>query len=359
MRKHLYRRRTAVFILSIFLIAWSIRAVEAGSSIQFGGWVTYWDFKRGMQTVDQESGVYQDIFLFSTQLNSEGTPIVVNSAVIDYQDAVKHLKASGFKPWMTIVNDVQAIDGKKSILKDANLVHKILSDDVSRLKHRLEIVDLAESYGVSGVDIDYENLLPDDRLLFTRFISELSADLKKRNLSLSVTVQPKTWNRSTLGQGTMDWSEICQHADRLQIMLYNLHNPKTQPGPVATLEWISKVLNHAKSQCAVKTIVPVLKVSGMHWGANKNEAIQYDQAMQLKTKHDAQIERESTSQVPFFSYKTKDDNGIVYYEDAHSLKIKVEQIRELGFNKVMFWSFGRQDQELTRELKAQFKNGNP
>jgi spore germination protein len=358
MRIQLYRWRAAVFALSIFLIAGSTKAVEAHPPIQFGGWVTYWDFKRGMETVDQATGVYQDIFLFAVQLDSEGTPIVVNSDSIDYPSAIMSIKSSGMKPWMTIVNDVQDTDEKKSILKDANLVRKILTDDASRRKHRQEIIALAEKYGVSGVDIDYENLLPDNRLPFTRFISELSADLKKRNLSLSVTVQPKTRNRSTPGLEAMDWFEICRHTDRLQIMLYNLHNPKTQPGPVATLDWISKVLKYAKSQCATDTLVPILKISGMHWGANKNEAIQYDRAIKLKSKHGAQLERETTSQVPFFSYQSNDDNGIVYFEDAHSLNIKIERIRELGFNKVMFWSFGRQDPRLTSQLKK-FKNGTP
>ncbi len=354
MRKQPYRWRAAGFALSIFLLAGSIRTAKADSSIQFGGWVTYWDFKRGMETVDQGTGSYQDIFLFSTQLNSEGTPIVVNSGVIDYKEAVDRLKSSGFKPWMTIVNDVQVIDSNKSILKDASLVHKILKDDISRRKHRQEIIALAESYGVSGVDIDYENLLPGDRLLFTHFISELSTDLKKHNLSLSVTVQPKTRYR----QGAMDWSAICQHTDRLQIMLYNLHNPKTQPGPVATLDWISKVLNHAKDQCALDTLIPVLKVSGMHWSPRKNEAIQYDRAMKLKGKYGAQLKREVSSQVPFFSYRTNTASGIIYFEDAHSLKIKIDRIQSLGFNKVMFWSFGRQDPQLTSQVRN-FKNGNP
>jgi spore germination protein YaaH len=346
MRTQPHKWRLAVFALSILLIVGSIKTADADSSIQFGGWVTYWDFKRGMETVGRGTNRYRDVFLFSTQLNSEGTPVVVNSETIDYADAVERLKASGFKTWMTIVNDVQGSDGNKSILKDADIIHKILTNDALQRKHRRDIIQVAENYGVSGIDIDYENLLPEDRIPFTRFIADLSADLKKRNLSLSVTVQPKTRHRSGLNKGAMDWSEICQHADRLQIMLYNLHNPKTKPGPVATVDWLSKVLIHAKSRCATDTLVPVLKVSGMHWGSNGNTAIQFDRAMKLKSHHGTRLEREATSQVPFFSYRTNTANGIVYFEDAHSLKIKIERIQSLGFNKVMFWSFGRQDPRL-------------
>lgn len=354
MHKQPHKWGLTVLALSIFLIAGSMGVAEAGPRIQFGGWVTYWDFKRGMETVDRGTGIFQDIFLFSVHLDSDGSPIAVNNESIDYISTVNHLKASGFKPWLSFVNDVMSPDRNKAILKDSSTVHKIFAKDVSRRRHRREIIHLAEKYGASGVDIDYENLLPTDQLLFSRFISELSADLKKREISLSVTVQPKIRESSSPGKGAMDWAEICQHADRLQIMLYNLHNQKTQPGPVATLDWISSVLKYAKSQCDLKTIVPVLKISGMHWGTRKNETVQYDRAMALKARHGALLERDTTSQVPFFSYKTNDESGIVYFEDAHSLKIKIERIQSLGFKKVVFWSFGRQDPQLISQLKNLF-----
>lgn len=242
-----------------------MKVVDADSPITFGGWVTYWDFQRGMETARQGNGIYRDIFLFSTQLDVDGTPFVRNKKANDYRSAIDQLQTAGIQTWMTFVNDVKSRGDNFSILKDPQIVHKILKDKTLRLKHRREIIDMALKYRVSGVDIDYENLLPEDRVHYSRFISELSTDLKNLNLSLSVTVQPKTVNRPTLGNGAMDWAEICRHADRLQIMLYNLHNKKTGPGPMATVDWISDVLHYAKSQCKLETIVPILKVSGMQW----------------------------------------------------------------------------------------------
>lgn len=355
MRNQSYKWQLAILALGILLVATSMKVVNAGPPVQFGGWVTYWDFKRGMETVQQGKGIYRDIFLFSTQLDVGGKPIILHSATNDYRSAINQLKNAGMKTWMTFVNDVKSTDGKRSILKDSQIVHKILSDEDLRRKHRREIVDLALEYGVSGVDIDYENLLPEDRIYFSRFISELSPELKKRNLSLSVTVQPKTVNRPTPGSGTMDWSEICRHADRLQIMLYNQHNKKTGPGPMATVDWISEVLGYAKSQCELETIVPILKVSGMHWRPNKVTALQYDEIVALKNRHKPLLERETTSQVPFFSYKTNEETGTVYYEDALSLKTKIHQILAMGFDNLVFWSLGRQDPHLTSELKNLLK----
>jgi len=340
-----------VVVIGLLLVACVVKTANTSPRIRFGGWVAYWDFNRGMKTAHQGKEVYRDIFLFSTQLDVNGTPIMANSKAIDYRSAVGLLKTSGIQTWMTIVNDVKSFADNKSVLKDPQMVHHILEDNTLRLKHSREIVELALKYGVSGVDIDYENLLPEDRILFSRFVSELSSELKKRHLALSVTVQPKTRNRPSLGNGAMDWSEICQHADRLQIMLYNLHGKKTVPGPLATVDWISDVLEYAKNQCKPGTIVPILKVSGMYWEPNGVTAVQYDQAVSLKKRHKAFLEREKTSQVPFFSYKLNKDAGVVYFEDALSLKIKINRIFSMGFNKVVFWSLGRQDPHLTSELK--------
>jgi len=351
MRKQPYRWQSAILALSIFLFVCSMRVVDAISPIKFGGWVTYWDFKRGIETTHKGKGIYRDIFLFSTQMDVDGTPIVVNSETIDYRSAIDQLNTSGIQTWMTYVNDVKSINGTKPILKDPKIVHHILKDTSLRLNHRREIIDLALKYRVSGVDIDYENLISEDRVHFSRFISELSSELKKRNLSLSITVQPKTKNQATLGNGAMDWHEICRHADRLQIMLYNLHEKKTRPGPLATVDWISDVLKYAKTQCKLETIVPILKVSGFHWGPKKVTSIHFDQIVTLKNTHKALLERETTSQVPFFSYKLNKDTGVVYFEDALSLKIKINRILSMGFDKVVFWSLGRQDPLLASELK--------
>lgn len=346
-----FKWKLAVILMGFYFVACMMKPANPSPRIQFGGWVTYWDFKRGMENSHQGKTVYRDIFLFSAQLNADGTPFVVNSKTIDYRSAIDQLKTSGVKTWMTFVNDVRNRDAKQSILKDPQLVHTILKDKTLRLKHRREIIDLALKYGVSGVDIDYENLLPEDRAYFSRFIAELSADLKKLNLSLSITVQPKTLNRPALKNSAMDWSEVCRHADRLQIMLYNLHGKKTAPGPLATIDWISDVLGYAKNQCKQESIVPILKVSGMHWKPNKVTAIHYGQVIALKNKHKSLLKRDKTSQVPFFSYKINGDSGVVYFEDATSLKIKIYQIHSLGFNKIVFWSLGRQDPQLASELK--------
>ncbi len=311
--------------------------------LHLGGWITYWDFQPGMESLHRQPGALSDVFFFLAHLDADGRPVLVDPT-LPVEQAVARVKAIGGRPWLTIVNDVRS--GQDIALKDPQIVHNVLSNGDRRAAHRAAIMDLVSRYEMSGVDIDYENLWVRDREVFTTFIRELRADVHQKGVLLSVTVQPKTSERRSDGPGAADWAALCATADRLQIMLYNLHSRATGPGPMATGAWMRDVLSYAGSQCDRERIVPVLKVSGMRWGAGDVEGVPYDRAMALAQEHHAVIARDSEDHVPYFSYQVNGQTHTVYYEDAVSLHEKLSLLRSLGYRSVVLWSLGRQDPAL-------------
>ncbi len=197
--------------------------------LSMGAWITYWDYERGFSALEQSLHVFDDVFFFSWALDSAGNPILVKKNIDDIQRTIALLKRARIRSWLTVVNDVHYSTGR-NVLKDSETVHQLLIDGEKRRSHLTKLLQLAQSYGFDGIDIDYENLHPKSRKQFTRFIRELAAELKRHNLKLSVTVQPKRGDSRSLGPGAMDWSALCRHVDRLQIMLYNLHNKHTDEG---------------------------------------------------------------------------------------------------------------------------------
>jgi spore germination protein YaaH len=326
--------------LAAAMVLWSCTTQKP---LGMGAWITYWDFAPGMALVERRPNALRDVLFFIAHLDAEGQPILVNPD-LPVEPAVARITAAGGRPWLTIVNDVASASGVA--LKDPQVVHDVLANDDRRAAHRAAIMELASRFGMTGVDIDYENLWARDRLLFTTFVRELAADARQAGVLLSVTVQPKLGESWSDGPGSADWGALCASADRLQIMLYNLHSRATGPGPMATGRWITGVLSYANSQCDLARIVPVLKVSGMRWGNGSVEGVQYDQAMALVQQHGASIARDAEDQVPHFSYQA--DGGIhtVYYEDAASLEDKLSLIRSLGYRSAVLWSLGRQDPAL-------------
>lgn len=318
--------------------------------IQFGAWVTYWDFEGGMSFAQKEEPLLRDIYFFAVALNPEGRPFLVKTDRPS-KKSIAQIRSLNRKPWMTVVNDVHSQDGSY-LLKDADVIHIMLKDPEKRNTHRKEIVRLAVSEGFLGVDIDYENLLAEDKDLFTLFIRELSEDLKKEAIQLSVTVQPKKGPSRAVGPGAADWAELCRTVDRLQIMLYNLHNGKTDPGPMATLTWIEQVWRYAQKECGAEKLVPILKVSGMLWGPEGVKGIHFEEAMLLAQEHRSGIQRNPDGLSPYFQHSSGEKQHTVYFEDARSLGEKVSLLESLGCRRLLFWSLGKQDPALFSELQS-------
>jgi spore germination protein YaaH len=344
-----FRRAVALVAIALLGGCGSQRAAKPvpQSTWRIGGWATYWDFPAGMKGVRQPGTRVADVFLFVAQLDGEGNPVPV-SPEQDYVRAVESIRASGATAWITIVNDVLDATGQTR-QKVPEVVHDVLSDPDRRRLHCDRIVALARAHHVSGIDIDYENLWPGDRAFFSAFVAELDADLAAAGMMLSVTVQPKIAETRSAGTGAADWATLCRSADRLQIMLYNEHSSKTKPGPLATPSWIDRVLSHASAQCASEKIVPAIKVIGMEWGPEGTRDVPFSEAAELARIEGAEVKRDPDGDVPWFSYGPRGERT-VYYEDARSLRLKLQAVRRHGADRVVLWSIGAEDPELWRGL---------
>ncbi|HET7293277.1 MAG TPA: glycosyl hydrolase family 18 protein [Vicinamibacteria bacterium] len=340
------RRTGALPILLCVSLAAALPA-DAGRA---GAWLTYWDFDRGQQRLASAPSLFDDVFFFAFELGPDGRPAVARAS-LPLKAAVSAVRGRGARAWMTVVNDTRSADGKAT-LKDAAAIQRMLADAEERAAHRHALVELAALHGFSGVDVDYENLLVEDRDRFSDFIRELRGDLGARGLELSVTVQPKRQESRSTGPGAADWAALCRSTDRLQIMLYNLHNARTPPGPVTAPGWFSEVLAFARGQCGEATVVPVLKLGAMDWGPQGMKELQHAEVAALLEMYGPRLGREPEGATPYFRYDGRDGAHTVYFEDAQSILAKVAALERLGYDDVVLWSLGREDPALIPELQA-------
>lgn len=323
---------------------------QAKGATRYGAWVTYWDFDRGQQRLASAPALFDDVFFFAFELGPDGHPSAARPT-LPLPAAVSGLRGRGVGAWLTIVNDTRAANGQVT-LKDAAAIQRMLADAESRADHRRAIVELATRHGFSGVDVDYENLRVEDRDRFTTFIQELRQDLAAQGLKLSVTVQPKRQESRSTGPGAADWAALCRSADRFQVMLYNLHNAQTPPGPVTAPGWFAEVLAFARAQCGESAVVPVLKLGAMDWGPSGMKELQHAEVAGLLEMYGPALTREPEGGTPSFRYAGSDGPHTVYFEDASSVATKVAALEHLGFADVVLWSLGREDPELLPQLQA-------
>lgn len=342
------------------LLVMAAPAIVSGVSVErpvreLAAWVTYWDLESGISRLLEGRSSHEvnvnDAFLFAAALTPDaGVTLAGDERSI--VSAVAELESRGTRVWLTIVNDVHpSAAGATPTLKDPAVVHGLLADPGRADRHQKEILALARRLGVSGVDIDYENLAFEDRAAFTWFVAGLSRRARTEGMALSVTAQPKTGDVHSAGAGAIDWSGLCPFLDRLHIMLYNLHSSGTGPGPMATPEWIERVLTFAAEECPASRIVPAIKLSGMDWGPGGAKGIQYDRSVALASRLESPISRDASG-APYFHYDGADGRHTVFFEDADSVEAKVQTIERLGFERVILWSVGREDPALLPRLRG-------
>ena len=300
----------------------------------------YWDLRRALDPVPGAATRASDVFLFVAQLDADGNPVAAGPEE-DYARAVAGIRAAGANAWLTVVNDVVDSAGRAT-QKSPDAVQEVLRDPNRRRVHREKIVELARRYAVVGVDLDYENVYAADREHFSSFVVELREDLRRAGMMLSVTVQPKSADSRADGSGAMDWAALCRSADRLQIMLYNQHSAKTEPGPLATPSWIDPILSFAAAQCPREKIVPALKVIGMEWSPAGTRDVPFAKAAEVARAEQATVNRDPDGDVPWFSYGPGGERT-VYYEDARSLRLKLAAVLRHGVSRIVLWSLGQED----------------
>lgn len=252
----------------------------------------------------------------------------------------------GLKILPVIVNDIIDAGGKAKRLKDAGILHSILSSGPKRRKHVKNILSLIESYGYDGVDIDYENLYFKDREVFKDFIKELSEDLHSKGKILSVTVQQKSRESAKDGPSAIDWAGIAQFADSIKIMCYNFSSPKSCPGPLAPPGWVEDIVVFAKKSIPDQKITIAIALGGLDWSQEKSRSISFNTAKETALKHKSDIIWDDASSTPHFSYFEDGKKHEVWFEDKRSISEKLNILKKQGIKNVALWRLGGEDKDI-------------
>jgi len=342
-------RRVGRWLPALAIALFAGRGAHAEAAARLGGWVVPWDFEDGMRSVAR--GRYDDVFLFAARLDPEGR-VVLDDRTARWPEAVRDARQAGGRVWLTVVNDRVAGGSSPAVLKDADLVHDLIATPERAAAHRDDIVAMALRLGVDGVDLDYENLPASERSALTGFVARLAEALHAHKLALSVTVQPKAGESKARGPGALDWGALCASADRLQVMLYNQHNASTEPGPVAGVDWASRVLDYGSTRCAASSLVGVVKASGMDWGPGGARWLSFSEVSSLVDRVHPRIRRTRADRVPWFTYRDASGRHTVYFEDAESLGAKAAAVRRRGWAGVVLWSFGSEDPKAAARIAS-------
>jgi hypothetical protein len=263
-----------------------------------------------------------------------------------------------------------------------------LANQTTRTTIVNSIVNLVNTNGFDGIDLDYEGFaFVDGNTTWTKtaplwvaFIKELSIALRANKKILSVTT-PYLYDPSEKQKGyfVYAWADIASSIDRLRIMTYDYSVAK--PGPNAPITWVDKTVRYAISVMpsskvyvglpgygrdwitAVQGTCPVSAPPGLKAGAKAATFLMVN--AERKAVIDNAIPKfdESVSEATY-SY-TQTYNGLtasgastscnvsrtVWYQNSRSYAERMALVSKYRLGGAALWTLGMEDEMSTTEMR--------
>lgn len=196
----------------------------------------------------------------------------------------------------------------------------------------------------SGVDIDFEFILQDDKYAFTQFVQTMTERLNFYGYQVSVALAPKTSDEQS-GQVSRgkDYRALGEAANHVLLMTYEWGYTYSMPMAVAPINKVRQVVEYAL------TVIPTSKINlgipnyGYDWslpyekGVTKAETIGNIQAVRIAIDNNAVIQFDETAQTPFFTYTKNGISHEVWFEDIRSISAKLALIEEKMLRGAGYW----------------------
>jgi cellulose synthase/poly-beta-1,6-N-acetylglucosamine synthase-like glycosyltransferase/peptidoglycan/xylan/chitin deacetylase (PgdA/CDA1 family) len=225
--------------------------------------------------------------------------------------------------------------------------HVLLSSGANQLALARMVRDWLVKQEFQGLNLDLENLYPEDYARLPGFVTLLRSVLHPAGLQLSVDIEA--------GRADLPLVAIADAADYIVLMAYAQHSPAGPPGPVAAVGWFDSVLTRTLQRVPPSKLVVGVGNYGLDWPGNGKpaSAVTYQQA--LFTAQDNRPD-EPPQQVldfdpvalnPTFEYQ--DDSSRtheVWMLDAATAYDDLVLARRDGVKGAALWVLGSEDPSL-------------
>lgn len=269
------------------------------------------------------------------------------------------------------VEDVIEI-GHKSNVKMLALIHNLLytggverakeitsqmlANEQTRSTFIENTIELIEGYGFDGVNIDIEDVDIKDSDKLTMFFEELGEALSKRGYYLSASIPSRVSDEPfNPFSDPFNYASIGEAVDEFVVMLYNEHGwPGSGPGPVVSIGWMERVLNYTMTKMPRRKIMAAVSVFGFDFNLDtgKNSYVTFESAMNLADKYNKEVIFDEETKTPYFKYVDEEGNNHeVWFENAESIKAKINLANKLGIKGIALWRLGMEDESMWNMIR--------
>jgi peptidoglycan-N-acetylglucosamine deacetylase len=220
-----------------------------------------------------------------------------------------------------------------------------LRNDQARACLTAKLVDRLVALKAEGINIDLEELAPEDSEPLLELLVELRSALHAKGLRLTVDVS--FYNQA------YDIEFIGDVSDAVMVMVYDQHFPLSRPGPIASRDWIADSVDDILPRLPPDRVVMVLGAYGYDWILERPQlpadSVSFSRAMDLASAAGAQPLFEIDDENTRFGYQ--DLLGLtheVWFEDALAIWNQYHALKRRHVSRFGLWRVGAEDESMWR-----------
>ncbi|TBL77876.1 LysM peptidoglycan-binding domain-containing protein [Paenibacillus thalictri] len=291
--------------------------------------------QKGAQDVRDVASHLTYVSPFAYRMKADGTLEGVDDSAL-----IRVALASNVLPMMAITNFSATEAG-------TGLAHTILSSVELQEKLLSNILGIMKEKGYRGLNIDFENVSPEDRVHYNEFLQRAVDRLHPEGYFVSSDLAPKTSSEQTgLLYEAHDYEAHGRILDFVVLMTYEWGYRKGPPQAISPIDQIRKVLDYAVTVIPRDKILMGFQVYARDWllphvQGQEAETFDMQEAIRRAVEHQVQIQYNETAASPFFRYT--DNQGRrheVWFEDARSAQAKFDLVKEYDLRGLSYWVLG-------------------
>lgn len=240
---------------------------------------------------------------------------------------------------------------------DPDLTHQFLQNEEARKKAVATLINFTKSYGMKGINIDFENMNVEDRDALTTFVKEVSDAAKAENLLVSVCVTPQI--SKNVKDELYDRKALAELCDYVVLMAYDQHwGSSDKPGSVAEYKWVEGNVNVSLKDIPPEKFILSVPFYARLWKEGEGGLTSSAVGMQTTSDYVKSHNLNPTWDEDAKQYTINQDvNGKsekIWIENAESAAWKVSLMRKYNLAGISSWRLGFETPDVWTAMADQF-----
>ncbi|WP_078431805.1 glycosyl hydrolase family 18 protein [Metabacillus halosaccharovorans] len=232
-----------------------------------------------------------------------------------------------------------------------------------------QIANAISQYDLDGVQVDIENVTDTDQSNYTDLVRLLREKIPaNKEVSVAVAANPYGWNKGW--HGSYNYKELAKYSSYLMIMGYDESFQGSPEGPVASLDFVEGSIKYALGEgVPPEKIVLGVPFYGRYWKKGEDYGgygISNIRVNELMDKYKSTVTYDEQKQSPKLTIEVKSTDSkttiagrtltegtyYVWFEDARSIKAKVDLVHKYNLKGTGSWSLGQEDPAIWENYKT-------